>query len=33
MTQPERASLTHLAADAGVSVLCAGNLPVKLDDP
>ena len=33
MTQPERASLTHLAADAGVSVPCAGNLPVKLDDP
>ena len=33
MTPPERVSLAHLAADAGVAVPCAGNLPVKLDDP
>ena len=30
---PEYASIGHLAARSGASVPCAGNLPVKLDDP
>ena len=30
---PEYASLAELAARSGTSVPCAGNLPVKLDDP
>ena len=30
---PEQASLGQLAARSGTSVPCAGNLPVKLDDP
>jgi NHLM bacteriocin system ABC transporter ATP-binding protein len=32
-TMPERTSIAGLAARAGKSVPCAGNLPVKLDDP
>ncbi len=31
--RPEHASIAELAARAGESVPCAGNLPVKLDDP
>ena len=32
-TRPTCASLAELAARSGASVPCAGNLPVKLDDP
>ena len=32
-TRPERTSIADLAARAGEPVPCAGNLPVKLDDP
>ncbi len=32
-TRPEYASIAELAARSGTSVPCAGNLPVKLDDP
>ena len=32
-TKPEHASIAELAARFGASVPCAGNLPVKLDDP
>ena len=32
-TTPEYASIAELAARSGTSVPCAGNLPVKLDDP
>ena len=32
-TGPEYTSIADLAARAGISVPCAGNLPVKLDDP
>ena len=32
-TRLEHTSIAELAASAGVSVPCAGNLPVKLDDP
>ena len=32
-TGPECASVAELAARSGTSVPCAGNLPVKLDDP
>ena len=32
-TEPEHTSIAELAARFGVSVPCAGNLPVKLDDP
>ena len=32
-TTPEHVSLAELAARAGTSVPCAGNLPVELDDP
>ena len=32
-TRPETTSLAALAARAGTPVPCAGNLPVKLDDP
>ena len=33
MSTPEYASIAELAARWGKSVPCAGNLPVKLDDP
>ena len=32
-TGPEYTSIAELAARAGISVPCAGNMPVKLDDP
>ena len=32
-TGPETTSMAELAARSGVSVPCAGNLPVQLDDP
>ncbi|MYC87301.1 MAG: ATP-binding cassette domain-containing protein [Gemmatimonadales bacterium] len=32
-TRPEYTSIAELAARSGESVPCAGNLPVKLDDP
>ncbi|MCY3822877.1 MAG: ABC transporter transmembrane domain-containing protein, partial [Nitrospinae bacterium] len=32
-TRPEHASIAELAARFGASVPCAGNLPVRLDDP
>ena len=32
-TGPEYTSIAELAARSGISVPCAGNLPVKLDDP
>ena len=32
-TKPESTSIAELAARFGASVPCAGNLPVKLDDP
>ena len=32
-TRPEYTSIAELAARCGTSVPCAGNLPVKLDDP
>ena len=32
-TRPGHASIAELAASAGESVPCAGNLPVNLDDP
>ena len=32
-TEPEHTSIAELAARFGESVPCAGNLPVKLDDP
>ena len=32
-TSPEYTSIAELAARAGTSVPCAGNLPVELDDP
>ena len=33
MTPPQRRRLADLAAEAGVPVRCAGNLPLNLDDP
>ena len=33
MPNPERRSLAGLAVESGVSVPCAGNLPLALDDP
>lgn len=33
MSNPERRSLASLAAESGVPVPCAGNLPVAMDDP
>ena len=33
MTTPEPRSLADLAAESGVPVPCAGNLPLNLDDP
>ncbi len=32
-TRPEHPSIAELAARSGAAVPCAGNLPVKLDDP
>lgn len=33
MPNPERRSLAGLAVESGVSVSCAGNLPLAMDDP
>ena len=33
MTTPERRSLADLAAESGVPVPCAGNLPLEMSDP
>ena len=32
-TGPQYTSIAELAARSGISVPCAGNLPVELDDP
>ncbi len=33
MSTPERRSLAGLAAESGITVPCAGNLPLDMDDP
>ncbi len=33
MSNPERRSLAGLAVESGVSVPCASNLPLAMDDP
>ncbi len=33
MATPERQSLARLAAESGVRIPCAGNLPLEMDDP
>jgi len=33
MTTPERRSLADLAAESGIPVPCAGNLPLEMNDP